>query len=44
MFADNTRAVELYRRLGFEEEGRRVREYKLADGTYRDDLLLYRTV
>ncbi len=44
VFADNERAIRLYRRFGFEEEGRRVREYKLEDGTYRDDLLLYRFV
>lgn len=42
VFADNDRAVGLYRRFGFLEEGRRVREYRFQDGTYRDDLLMYR--
>lgn len=41
VFANNERAVELYRTYGFEEEGRRVREYRLRDGTYRDDILMY---
>lgn len=42
VFADNARALALYASLGFLEEGRRVREYKMQDGTYRDDVLLYR--
>lgn len=42
VFVDNTRAVELYRRHGFREEGRRPREYRLEDGRYVDDLLMYR--
>lgn len=41
VFADNDRAIALYRALGFVDEGRRVREYRMADGTYRDDLLMY---
>lgn len=44
VFATNTRALALYRGFGFEEEGRRPREYRLEDGTYRDDVLLYRFV
>ena len=44
VFADNTRAVALYRSLGFEEEGHRRGEYIESDGTLRDDLLLYRWV
>ena len=42
VFASNARAIALYEELGFEQEGRRPREYRMADGTYRDDLLLYR--
>ena len=44
VFTDNERAIDLYRRFGFEEEGRRLREYRMADGTWRDDLLMYRFV
>lgn len=42
VFADNERALALYRRLGFVEEGRRPREYRFEDGTYRGDVLMYR--
>ena len=40
VFADNEAAISLYRSLGFVEEGRRLREYRAADGTHRDDVLL----
>jgi ribosomal protein S18 acetylase RimI-like enzyme len=42
VFVDNTRAIELYRAFGFREEGRRPREFRLEDGRYVDDLLMYR--
>jgi len=42
VFADNERARALYAQFGFREEGRRPREYRMADGTYRDDVLLHR--
>lgn len=42
VFVDNTRAIDLYRAHGFREEGRRAREYRLEDGRYVDDLLMYR--
>lgn len=38
VFADNERAIQLYEKLGFVVEGRRVREYREPDGSYRDDL------
>lgn len=44
VFADNERAIALYRQFGFAEEGRRLREYRMKDGTYRDDVLMYRFV
>jgi ribosomal protein S18 acetylase RimI-like enzyme len=44
VFASNERAIGLYRRFGFEVEGHRVREYRMEDGSYRDDLLMYRWV
>lgn len=40
VFADNGPAVALYRSRGFEEEGRRRAEVRMADGTLRDDLLM----
>ncbi|MBY7144889.1 GNAT family N-acetyltransferase [Virgibacillus sp. NKC19-3] len=44
VFADNNRAIQLYKKFGFEEEGRRKREIKNADGQYIDDILMYRFV
>lgn len=44
VFATNERAIALYRSMGFVEEGRRPREYRLEDGSWRDDLLFYRFV
>ena len=41
VFEDNTRAVSLYRDLGFEVEGRRVGEYCDTDGTLRNDLMMW---
>lgn len=43
VFADNAAAIQLYQRCGFVEEGRRVREYRMEDGSYRDDVLMFRT-
>lgn len=42
--ASNERALALYRKLGFLEEGRAPQEYKKADGTYLDSVLMYRFV
>ena len=36
----NERAIRLYESLGFKEEGRKWREFKLPDGTYADDVLM----
>ncbi len=44
MFAHNTRAINLYRKLGFVEEGRGLRAFKLADGAYYDDIQMVRWV
>jgi ribosomal protein S18 acetylase RimI-like enzyme len=44
VYAANVRAIALYRSLGFVEEGRREGEYRLEDGTWRDDLLMCRWV
>lgn len=40
VMADNARGIALYRSRGFVEEGRRVAEVKMEDGTLRDDLLM----
>ncbi|MFC0187050.1 GNAT family N-acetyltransferase [Fictibacillus aquaticus] len=43
-FSTNTRAISLYKSLGFVEEGRKVREFKFSDGEYVDDVLMYKLV
>ena len=40
VYAHNLPALSLYRALGFQEEGRRVGEYRFADGSLRDDVLM----
>ena len=44
VFSDNDRAIALYEASGFGIEGRREREYRLADGSYRGDVLMSRFV
>ncbi len=44
VFATNDRAIDLYRRLGFVEEGRRSREYLMGGDNYRDALVLAKWV
>lgn len=44
VMATNRPAIGLYQKLGFVEEGRLVRDVKLADGEYVDDLLMCRFV
>jgi RimJ/RimL family protein N-acetyltransferase len=38
--ASNARAIGLYRRLGFVEEGRKTRRLKISEGEYLDDLYM----
>ncbi len=40
VFADNHRAISLYRSVGFVEEGRRRNFIRQSDGTMSDDLLM----
>lgn len=42
VFSTNERAIALYRKLGFIEEGRCPGDMKLADGSYIDSVLMYR--
>ena len=38
VFEDNSRARHLYEKLGFQEQGRTLRAFRLKDGTYRDEI------
>jgi putative acetyltransferase len=38
--SSNTRAIELYKSLGFVEEGRKTRRLKFGPGDYQDDLYM----
>ena len=44
VLSTNAPAIALYRKHGFVEEGRRVREVKYTDGTYADDILMCRFI
>jgi len=44
VLADNEQALALYRRFGFQKEGRRPREVRRGPGDYVDDILMYRFV
>jgi RimJ/RimL family protein N-acetyltransferase len=40
VFAHNTAAIALYRRSGFVEEGRRIRQYRRANGELWDSIVM----
>lgn len=40
VFPDNARAIAVYTRAGFVREGIRRRQFRQADGTYRDELMM----
>jgi RimJ/RimL family protein N-acetyltransferase len=40
VFPDNARAIAVYTRAGFAREGIRRRQFRQADGSYRDELLM----
>ncbi|MHB0885851.1 MAG: GNAT family N-acetyltransferase [Bacillota bacterium] len=44
VFASNERAIRLYERFGFAEEGRRPKGIKLGPDRYDDEVLMYRFV
>ena len=44
VFATNKAAGGLYKKLGFEEEGREIRKIKLGEGKYVDTVLMYKFV
>lgn len=44
VFSTNTRAIHLYKSLGFLEEGRRRGDIKISEGNYIDDVMMGRRV
>ena len=44
VLADNLGAIELYRKMGFIEEGRRRCEIRMESGEFKDDVLMYKMV
>ena len=40
VFSDNSRAIHLYEKFGFERYGIQPRAFKLKDGTYRDEIIM----
>lgn len=44
VFSTNQRAIRLYKRFGFEEEGRKIKEIKMNENNYADDVLMYKFV
>ena len=44
VFSTNPRAIHLYEKCGFKEEGRCPEDMKLSDGTYIDSVLMYKFV
>ncbi len=44
VFSYNERAIRLYKKLGFIEEGRKIKHIKRIDGTYADELMMYKFV
>jgi len=44
VFPNNTGAINLYRKLGFVEEGRKVKEIKIGSNEYVDIILMYKFV
>ncbi|MCA1057686.1 GNAT family N-acetyltransferase [Rossellomorea aquimaris] len=44
VFSTNHRAISLYKSMGFIEEGRKIKEFKINEHTYVDDVLMYKFV
>jgi len=44
VFSTNHRAIALYKKMGFVEEGRKINEIKISENEYVDDVLMYKLV
>ena len=44
VFSTNKRAIALYKKMGYIEEGRKIKEFKMDNGEYVDDVLMYKLV
>jgi len=44
VFSTNKRAIALYKKMGFIEEGRKIKEFKMDNNEYVDDVLMYKLV
>lgn len=44
VFSTNHRAIALYKKMGFIEEGRKMNEFKFNENEYVDDILMYKLV
>ena len=42
--AENEQAIALYRKCGFRESGRRARALKFDNGTWHDEILMYKVL
>ena len=40
VFSDNSSAIHLYRKIGFQEVGRMPNAFKLPDGSYADEIMM----
>lgn len=44
VFSTNERAIALYKKMGFIEEGRKIKQFKIDHDEYVDDVLMYKLV
>ena len=42
VFSTNEKAIQLYKNMGFIEEGRRINEIQIRDNTFIDDIIMYK--
>ncbi|MGG0509418.1 GNAT family protein [Priestia megaterium] len=40
VFSNNKRAIHLYKKLGFKEEGKQINQIKLKDGSHADIIFM----